>query len=218
MGEMQTAGVGAASGLDKVDDFSVPGVAGVPPPPRPSAIRWPAALRCGGMVAGGAAIAFVMGSIVPGFSLVSFLLIFGAAGLSLTLYRRAAPESLMSGPIGARIGLATGLLLVTALTLALAAIGVVARFRLHAMGPFDAQWAVQLQLLTERTVSAGQGAAGQGSGPGAGELAAMIARPEFRAWSTIASVVLLGVLLLGLTTGSGALVGSLGRAMRGKAE
>ena len=206
MGEMPTAGAGSADAAGEMDGLRAAGSEGVAPPPRPSLIRWGLALRSGAMVAGGAALAFVLGSILPAFSLVSFLLIFGAAGLSLTLYRRAAPESVMSGSIGARIGLATGLMVVAALTLALAAIGVVARFRLHTMGLFDAQWAAQLQLLTERTVSAGQG-----SGPGAAELTAMIARPEFRAWSTLASVVLLGVLLLGLTTGCGALVGSLGR-------
>ena len=185
----------------------------VPPPPRPSAIRWGAALRSGGLVAGATAVAFALGSVVPAFSLVSVLLIFGAAGLSLTLYRRAAPESWMDGPIGARIGLTTGLLLLAALTLMLAVVGMMARFRLHAMGVFDAQWALQVQVLTERAAAMGQGA----NGPGPAEMSKMMARPEFRAWSTLASVGLLGVLLLGLTTGSGAVVGSLGRMGR-KAE
>ena len=107
------------------------------------------------------------GLMVPAFSLVSVLLIFGAAGLSLTLYRRAAPESsMMDGPIGARIGLTTGLLLLAALTAdAGGGLGMMARFRLHAMGVFDAQWALQVQVLTERAVGDG---AGRRTGPGAG--------------------------------------------------
>ncbi len=174
---------------------------GAPPPPRPSPIRWTAALRLGAIVAVAAAAMFVLGSAVPALSLFALPLIFGAAALVLALYRRAAPESLMTGPIGARIGLMTGLLLLSALTFGLAAVAVVARFRLHAMGAFDAQWAAQLQVLTDRASAAGQGSA---------EMVTAIHRPEFRAWSTLASVALLGLLLLALTTGSGALVGSLG--------
>ena len=185
---------------------------GAPPPPRPSPIQWPEAMQCGALVAVAVALLFALGALMPGFTAAGVLLAMAASAVVLVLYRRRAPEAGMSGAIGARIGLVAGVLLVAALGVALAGVGVWARFRSHGMGEFDVQWTVQMQALLERTR---QTAAenGPGGAEAAEQVRRMVGRPEFRAWTTLGGFGMVGVVLVGLTTGGGALVGS----MRGHA-
>lgn len=183
-----------------------------PPPPLPSPIRWPEAMQCGAIVAGSAALLFGLGAVVPGLTGMGVLLTLGGAFVALLLYRRRLPGVAMTSGIGARIGLTTGLLLMAAMGVVLAGVGVWARFRTHGMAEFDAQWTSQMGVLLARTREAA--ASGPGGTEAADEVARMVGRPEFRAWTMLASFAAMSVVLVGLLTASGALAGSVGEASR----
>lgn len=190
---------------------------GAAPPPRPSPIRWPEAMQSGGLVAMVAGLLFGLGALLPGFTALGVLLTMAASAVVLLLYRRRVPEARMSGAIGARIGLVAGLLLVAALGVALAGAGMWARFRSHGMGEFDAQWTAQMQGLLQRTQQTAA-ESGPGGAQAADEVQRMVARPEFRAWTTLGGYGLMGLVLVGLTAGGGALAGSMGSGARRAGE
>ncbi len=178
----------------------------VPPPPKPSLIRWPEALKSGALVAGSAALLLGLGTVVPGLTGVGLLLTLSGSAVALALYRRRLPGVAMTGAIGARIGLATGVLLVGALLVMLAAVGVWARFRAHGMAQIDAQWTAQMGVLLARTREAGSTA--QGGKEAADEMTRLVGRPEFRAWTTLGSFGGAGVVLLAVMAVGGALAGA----------
>jgi hypothetical protein len=105
----------------------------------------------------------------------------------------------MDAGTGARIGLTAGLLSVAALAMALAAAGVVARFGLHALAPFDLGLAEMLRQV--RTT-----AAAAPSQPPA-EVLALYEIPEFQAGLLLTSLTLIAAFLLLFSTCGGALAG-----------
>ena len=180
---------------------------GTMPPPRPREIQWPLAMRCAAVVAAGSAGLFAIAFAIPGFSLPSLLLLLSASFLTVGLYRRRSPTSVMTTGVGARLGLSTGVLLMAGLAVVLCAALLLARFRTHSMGAFDAQWNAQVQDLLERT---------KATSPVPPEAEQQMASPEFRAGSTLAGLVLLGSFLVAVSAGSGAFAGSLAVRQRAK--
>ena len=180
---------------------------GTMPPPRPREIEWPLAMRCAAAVAAGSAALFALAFAVPGFSLPSLVLLLSASFLTVGLYRRRSPASLMTAGVGARLGLSTGVLLTAGLAVVLCAALLLARFRTHSMGAFDAQWHAQVHDLLERT---------KATSPVPPEAEQQMGSPEFRAGSMLGGLLLLGGFLVAVSAGSGAFAGSI--AVRGRAK
>ena len=171
-------------------------------------------MQRGALVAVVVAVLFGLGALMPGFTGAGVLLTMATSAVVLVLYRRRAPEAGMNGAIGARIGLVAGLLLVAALGVSLAGVGLWARFRSHGMGEFDAQWTAQMQSMLERTRQTAT-ESGPGGAEAAEQVRQMVGRPEFRAWTTLSGFGLMSLVLVGLTTGGGALAGSMGTRSTG---
>ena len=180
---------------------------GTMPPPRPQEIQWPLATRCAAVVAAGSAAVFALTFALPGLSLPSLLLLLSASFLTVALYRRRAPASVMTAGVGARLGLSTGVLLTAGLAVVLSAMLLVARFRTHSMGAFDAQWNAQVHDLFERT---------KATSPMPAEAEQQMRSPEFRAGSMLGGLLLLGGFLVVVSAGSGAFAASI--AVRGRAK
>jgi hypothetical protein len=109
--------------------------------------------------------------------------------------------------IGARLGAATGILQCTALAVAMAIGGLVGRYNLHRMGAFDAQMTdptspVNLQLEHMLATT-----------PELRPYAAVFHSPEFLAGRLLGTILFLGVLLVIVSTASGALSGRLRRGI-----
>ena len=162
-------------------------------------VRWPLALKLAAMAAVICGGLFVAGSVLPGLTGLGLLFLLTAASLVVGRYRMLAPTEPMHAGVGAKIGLSTGLLLVAVLALAMSAVGVIARFRLHEMAAFDAQWAAQSALLLDRL---------RAVGPVSPEVLHMVNAPEFRAGEMLSGMAILGALLLGLSAAAGALAGN----------
>ena len=180
---------------------------GAMPPPRPREIEWPLAMRCAALVAAGSAAVFAVAIAVPLLSLPSLVLLLSASFLTVGLYRRRSPASLMTAGVGARLGLSTGVLLTAGLAVVLSAMLLVARFRTHSMSAFDAQWSAQVHELLERT---------KATSPVPPEAEQQMASPEFRAGSMLGGLLLLGGSLVAVSAGSGAFAGSIAVRQRAK--
>ena len=173
---------------------------GTAPPPRPREINWPLGMRCAVAVALGTTVVFAAAFFLPYLGLPSLLLLFGASFLTVGLYRRRLPGAVMTAGVGARLGLSTGVLLMAGLAISLSAVLLLARYRMHTMTAFDAQWKSQVAELLDRTRA-------NSSVPPEAEL--QMQRPEFRAGSMLAGLVLLGGFLVVISAGSGAFAGSI---------
>ena len=119
-------------------DSSAASSTGALPPPRPRQIEWHTAIRCAALVAAIAAVLSLVATRVPFLSPLSSLWILSASLITLSLYQRRRPLAWMDAAIGARIGIVAGLSLDISLALAFTIAGLIARFKLHAMGGFDA--------------------------------------------------------------------------------
>ena len=170
------------------------------PPPRPREINWPLAMRCAAAVALGTAVIFAVAFVVPLFGLPDLLLLFGASFLTVGLYRRRSPEAILTATVGAKLGLSTGVLLLAGLAISLSAMLMLARYRTHTMGTFDAQWSSQVEELLDRT---------RATSPVPPEAERQMQTPEFRAGSMLAGLMMLGGFLLVISAGSGAFAGSI---------
>ncbi len=175
------------------------------PPPRPREIDWPLAMRCAAAVAVGIAAVFATAFALPFLGLPSLLLIFGASFLTVGLYRRRSPGAVLTASVGAKLGLSTGVLLLAGLLVALSAMLMLARYRGHTMGTFDAQWTSQVDDLLERT---------RATSTVPPEAERQMLTPEFRAGSMLAGLGMLGGFLLVISAGSGAFAGSIGVRQR----
>lgn len=164
-------------------------------------------MRCAAIVAGGTALVFALAFLFPVFSLPSLLLLSGASFLTVALYRRQSPAAMMTASVGARLGLSTGVLLMTGMAVVLCVLLLVARYRTHTMSNFDAQWRSQVQELLDRT---------KASSPVPPEAERQMETPEFRAGSMLAGLSLLGGFLVAVSAGSGAFAGSIAVRQRAK--
>ena len=120
---------------------------GTLPPPRPRQVNWRGALPSAAVVALAGALLTVIGLKVPAASLVSTLWVMSGAVIALGLYARQHPRPWMDARTGFRMGLVTGLLMISMLGFALAFTGVAMRFGAHGMSSFDAQVAQQFSLM-----------------------------------------------------------------------
>ncbi len=168
------------------------------PPPRPPSILWRSALRSGLAVALVGAVLFVLASYIPALTIFSLLWILGGASIATGLYRRGHPSLPMDAAIGARIGLSVGLLMTTCLAVAVAGIGLVARFVLHSMAAFDAEMTQRMHDQVQRTIAAN---------PASAEMVQQMLSQEFRTGVMIAGLLIFGFFILALSTLSGLLSG-----------
>ena len=185
---------------------------GAAPPPLAigtGEVNWPIALGTGAWIAAVSGVLFAAGTFFPVLTGLGILLVVSAAFAVVGRYRTLSPGTPINAAIGARIGLSTGLLVCAVLLLALAAIGVIARFRLHGMGAFDAQWAQQSQLMLAKLREVGPVAPGT---------VAMVNAPEFRAGEMLAGMGLMGAMLLAGSAAMGAIAGSLTRGRKDAAQ
>ncbi len=168
------------------------------PPPKPPAIQWNSALRYGLLVAAVGSVLFAIASYVPALTIVSLLWILSAASIAIGLYRRRDPSLRMDGSIGARIGLSVGVLMTSFLALALAAIGLVARFGLHSMSAFDAEMTRRMHEQMAKAIAAN---------PAPAEVVQQMLSQEFRAGVMLAGLLIFATIILGLSTVGGLLSG-----------
>ncbi len=126
---------------------------------RPRLVDWRAAIGVAAIVGAGAALLCAAGTRLQLFGLLTWIWITSASLIALGLYRRRRPQARMDAAIGARIGVVVGLALTVGLASSLAVIGMLARYALHAMAPFDAQITIIKQDSIQRAVASGVDAA-----------------------------------------------------------
>ena len=182
------------------------------PPPRPREVEWRAALTSGAIVSGIAAALVVLGLKVPFASFLSTIWVIGAAAIALGLYARKRPQASMDGRIGLRIGLATGVMMIAAIAVALAVTGLVVRFGLHHMSGFDANVSQQMtamqQQLGDRMSDQQQPAAFRQ------HMLGFLGSPEVRGGLAIFYLATFGFIILLFAAGGGAFAGMMRHARR----
>ncbi len=176
---------------------------GALPPPLPRQVDWQAALTCSAVVAAIAALFCIVSLRVPGFSLISTLWILTASTTTLALYHRRRPLAWMDAAVGARIGLTAGLAVIILSAISLAFAGLVARFGLHAMTGFDADFA---QMLVQAKLAATQATAGSPPDTQA-QVLRLYDLPEFQSGFILTSIAMGSIFLLVFSTLGGAVNG-----------
>ena len=171
---------------------------GAPPPPRAAEVNWKSALRSSMLVAAVGAALFAVASYVPAMTIFSLLWIVSAASITIGIYRRREPSLRMDASIGARIGLSVGVLMTAFLSVLLAAIGLMARFRFHAMAAFDVEMTQRMHAEVERAIAAN---------PAPANLVQQMLSQEFRTGVMLAGLLIFAVLILVLSTVGGLLSG-----------
>ncbi len=190
-----------AEALEPVE--SSEGSTGILPPPRPRQIEWKTAIRCAILVSMVAILLSVAAAALPARSPLNWLnwfWIVSGSTVALRLYQRYKPQSWMDAGVGARIGLLVGLSLVVSIAMTMAVIGLVARFKLHAMGPFDAEWKMQIEKAAAMN-------------PQPADVVRYFYSPEFKAGIMLAGFAMMAGFVTLLSTLGGALSGLL-RARR----
>ncbi|GAC1355834.1 MAG: hypothetical protein NVSMB3_01440 [Acidobacteriaceae bacterium] len=171
---------------------------GQAPPPRAAEVDWRSALSCALTVALIGAALFAVASYVPALTLVSLLWILGAASIATGIYARRHPSLRMDASVGARIGLSVGVLMTSALAVALAVVGLIARFGLHSMAAFDAQMTHQMHEQVERAIA---------TNPAPASLVQQMLSQEFRTGVMLTGLLIFAVLITVLSTIGGLLSG-----------
>lgn len=170
------------------------------PPPRPGTIVWRPVLQAALVVAGIAALLWLASLPLPAIGVVCWLWILSGSLVVLESYRRRQPAARIDAAVGARVGLAFGFTLDATLALAVSGAGVAARFLTHSLAPMDAQIGQQITASLQ---------AQSAHGPIPADLAHLFATPEFRAGLILGVLVFCALVLLMLSTLSGALAGML---------
>ena len=168
------------------------------PPPNPETIAWRPVLQAALAVAGIAALLWLVSLPLPAAGVLCWLIILSGSLLVLEIYRRRQPSARIDAGVGARIGLVFGLTLDSALAVAVAIAGLLARFVTHGMAPIDTQISASLQAQ-----------AAQAALTVPPDILHFFATPEFRAGLILAVLALSALILLLLSTLSGALAGML---------
>ena len=187
-----------------------PDTTGAVPPPlvKPAGgIDWRTALACGAAVAGVGALLSVLGLALSGASFLSTVWAISAAVIVLGLYAKRRPQAAMNAQMGLKIGVVSGLLLVAAMGIALAASGLVVRFGTHGMAGFDQQVEQQSATLqtqmTDRMKEQGQDAEMQQ------RVLGFMGSKEVRGGLAMVYAFFTGGFLLVLSAGGGAFAGML---------
>ena len=162
-------------------------------------VEWKAAIRCAIVVSLVAALLSMASASLPSRSPLSWLSWFWIASgsaVALTLYQRYRPQAWMDAAVGARIGLLVGLALVVSIAISMSIAGLVARYKLHAMAPFDAEWKQQV----DKAIS---------MNPQSAMLGGFFYSPEFKAGIMLAGFAMMAGFVTILSTLGGALSGML---------
>ena len=173
---------------------------GVLPPPPPQMVEWKTAVLCAALVAVVAAVLSAISTKVPAFSFISWLWTVSASVVALGIYQRRRPQARMDAGVGARIGVVVGITLIASIGLTMAVAGLVARYRLHSMGNFDAELRAQIEKAATAS-------------PQPAEVMRYIYSPEFKAGIMLAGFTMLAGVVMVLSTIGGA-VGGLLRTRR----
>lgn len=171
---------------------------GEAPPPRTSEVEWRFALRSAILVALIAAVLFAVASYIPALTIFSLLWILCAASITTGLYQRRHPLLRMDGSVGARIGLSVGLLMVASLSVSLALVGLIARFRLHSMAAFDAEMTHRMHDQVEKALAAN---------PAPANIVQQMLSPEFLTGVMLTGLTIFALLILALSTVGGLVSG-----------
>jgi hypothetical protein len=171
---------------------------GAVPPPRPQRVEWKTAIRCAVLVAGVAAALTLVAQRVQVISLLSLLWTISGSIITLGLYQWRRPLAWMDAGIGARIGLVVGLALVACLGVAWGAGGLVARYGLHSLAGFDAEFTQMLHAQYEKAIAIT---------PEPPEVQRFWYSPEFRAGMMLAGFGMVSGFLVVLSTVGGAVGG-----------
>ena len=188
---------------DAVDASST----GQAPPPKPPALLWKSALRYAVSVALIGAVLFGVASLVPAVTMFSLLWIVCGAFLATSLYQRRHPSVRMDPSIGARIGLSVGVLMTAFLSVSLATIGLIARFRLHSMAAFDAEMSQRMHEQVEKAIAAN---------PAPADLVQQMLSKEFRTGIMLAGLLFFAFLIVALSTFGGLISGVLASGRRNR--
>jgi hypothetical protein len=163
------------------------------PAVRPGQVDWRAALAATGLVAAVAAVLMVARLAFP--------------STALRLYTRSRPHAWMDARVGLRVGATAGLMMIAAMAIVLAATGVILRFGTHTMAGFDAETAqtfeTNRQLVTQMMQDQNQPADAQK------KLLGLMSSAEYHAGVVVASLGLMGGLILLFSAGGGAFTGML---------
>jgi hypothetical protein len=185
----------------------VPDTTGEVPPPRLRQVEWKTAIRCAALVAGVAAVLGLVAMRVQVVSSLSWVWTVSGSLITVGLYQRRRPLAWMDAGIGARIGVVVGLALVASFAVAMTGAGLVARFGLHAMAGFDAEFTQQLHAQIDKAIA---------TNPETKAVSGFLYSPEFRVGMMLAGFAILAGFLLVLSTIGGAVGGML--RMRRKAS
>lgn len=169
---------------------------GVLPPPRPRQVEWKTAILCVAVVAGVAALLTAIAAEVPRLTFISWLWTVSGAAIALGLYQRRRPQAWMDAGIGARIGIVAGVALIVSVATSMAIAGVVARYGLHAMGPFDAELRAQIEKAAAMN-------------PQPAEAMRYVKLPEFRAGIMLGGFAIMAGFIMVFSTLGGAMSGML---------
>ena len=170
------------------------GSTGILPPPRPQQVDWKVAIQCAIAVSLVAALLSVASTGLPALSALSWLWTVSGSLIALGLYQRRRPQAWMDAGVGARIGIVVGLTLVMSIAVAMATAGLVARYKLHAMGTFDAELRAQIDKAAAMN-------------PQPAEVMRYIYSPEFRAGMMLAGFAMMAGFVMVLSTLGGAVGG-----------
>jgi hypothetical protein len=176
------------------------GSTGILPPPRPQQIDWKLAIKCAIGVSVIAALLSVAAARIPMLSPLSWLWTVSGSVIALGMYQRRRPQAWMDAGVGARIGVVVGLILVVSIAIAMAGAGLIARFKLHAMGPFDMELRAQIEKAAAMN-------------PQPAEVMRFVYSPEFKAGMMLAGFAMMAGFVMVLSTVGGA-VGGMVRTRR----
>jgi len=127
-----------------------------PPPPsglNPNQIDWRTAILAGALVAAVGAVLAVLAKKYEAMSLLSIIWTISCAVIVLGLYARNSPAQRLTARAGLRIGVVAGLLVIAANAMAIAATGVVLRFKTQQMAEFDKEYAERRQEVQPQVVA-----------------------------------------------------------------
>ena len=183
---------------------------GAMPPPRPQIVDWQAAVLCAVPVTVVTGTLTVLARVVPQTGFLATVCVLLGAGVVLGLYRARRPLARIDGRVGVRVGLLTGLLMVAAMGVGVAASGVISRYALHRMANFDSDLAKSQaeglaqsdQMLAGMVDEASSKAIRQ-------QQMTWMATPEFRAGSVLSGFAITAGFVLLLTSLGGGFAGLL---------
>ena len=194
-----------------------PETTGFSPPPDPRAIDWPVALRSAAAVALVGAALNTVGDFSAFFSFLGSLWVLGCALLTLSQYQRTRRRGWIDARAGMRIGATAGVLMVAAVGVSAATLGVIERFATHRLERQDIELAQQTKAVQAQVAgwlkSSGESPEQQK------QSAELMSSPwmnsqEVRAGSALGADALLAGLIVLLGSGLGASAGAVGARRR----